>query len=260
MNFIAKVFGKKTPNSITIAAEIEKARKEYDEALANRGAALAGLSMMDDATHQKAEVECEAYRRAADRAAARIVDLEKAHGDAIAAEAEAAKVAAESVQRKRIEAARQAVEVEGANLLREYTRHAAAIADVLTRLAEIDEEAKACRVPGIDPTHRTAPGTQGTEQRAKVPHWVYRDAPPRSDEVYPGKTERAYRATLDDAGKPIPPGGNEYGRFGQIITPTLEQREIVVSRRPARPPRYAPTLNDVRLPPAFEGSYIWPRS
>jgi hypothetical protein len=69
--------------------------------------------------------------------------------------------------------------------------------------------------------------------------------------VHPGKTEKAYRATLDDAGKPIPPGGVEYGRFGQIITPTLEQREIVVGGTNARPPRYEHPLDDVRLPPAF---------
>jgi hypothetical protein len=71
-----------TPTSLAIAAEIEKARAEHAAALAKREAALAGLSTMSDAEHIKAEAEYQAQRRAADRAEARVADLEKAHVEA----------------------------------------------------------------------------------------------------------------------------------------------------------------------------------
>jgi hypothetical protein len=82
---------RETPTSLAIAAEIEKARAEHAAALAKREAALAGLSTMSDAEHIKAEAEYQAQRRAADRAEARVADLEKAHVEALAAESYAEK-------------------------------------------------------------------------------------------------------------------------------------------------------------------------
>jgi hypothetical protein len=64
MSILKSLFGKKPITSTTIAAEIEKARAEHDAALAKRGAALAGLGLMDDAAHQHAEAEYEVHRRA----------------------------------------------------------------------------------------------------------------------------------------------------------------------------------------------------
>jgi hypothetical protein len=86
MKLLNHIFGKKTPTPLAIAAEIEKARAEHAAAVAKRGAALAGLSTMNDAEHIKAEAEYQAQRRAADRAEARVADLEKAHAEALAAE------------------------------------------------------------------------------------------------------------------------------------------------------------------------------
>jgi hypothetical protein len=97
MKLLNHIFGKKTPTSLAIAAEIEKARAEHTAAVAERGAALAGLSIMSDAEHIKAEAEYQAQRRAADRAEARVADLEKAHAEALAVEAEAERQAESDV-------------------------------------------------------------------------------------------------------------------------------------------------------------------
>jgi hypothetical protein len=70
MKLLNHIFGKKTPTSLAIATEIEKARAEHAAAVAKRGAALAGLSTMSDAEHIKAEADYQAQRRAADRAEA----------------------------------------------------------------------------------------------------------------------------------------------------------------------------------------------
>jgi hypothetical protein len=132
---------------------------------------------------------------------------------------------------------------------------------VLASLAEIDKEAQACRVPSIDQTHRKHPDQIATERRQPIPHWIFRDAPPRPNEVHSGETEEALRATIDSAGNPIKPAGVRYGRFGQIITPQIEMREVV-SRTQFRPGSYAPALSEVRLPPAFadNSGWHWPRS
>lgn len=272
MSFINKVFGKKTPNSAAIAAEIEKARKEHDDAIAKRDAAMAGLSVMDDSTHQTAEVEREAYRRAADRAAARIVELEKAHGEAVAVEEAAQKTEADKALKDRAEACQRANTVEAKKLLASYAEHAEAIADIIARLKAIDAERDEVNTalrsnPVADPVtsytdiHRKHPDQQASEQRALAPHWVYRDAPPQPGELHSGNVEKAVRATLDEHGEPTSPGGAERGRFGQIITPHLEHREIVVSRTRFRPGRTEDSLDAVRLPPAFAGGkWAWPRS
>lgn len=267
MNILSVIFPKtKKITSEAIAAEIEKARKEHDEAIAKRDAALAGLSVMDDAVHQKAEVEREAYRRAADRAAARIVDLEKAHSAAIDAESEAAKIAAEAAHQKRVEAARNSVEVEGAELLRAYDAASAKIAATLARLADIDKEAQACRVPSIDQTHRKTPDQQASEQREMRPCWVYtiRHAENWGDKWTHHDEEIVQQASLDEHGQPIPGARPVANNALQSVTlPRIEMREVVVSRTQFRPGSYAPALSEVRLPLAFaaDGSgWHWPRS
>jgi hypothetical protein len=107
MKILNHIFGKKTPTSTAIAVEIERARAEHADAILKRGAALAGLSTMSDAEHVKAEAEYQAQRRAADRAEARVAELEKAHANALATEA--AETEREKAERfhQRVEAVRR---------------------------------------------------------------------------------------------------------------------------------------------------------
>jgi hypothetical protein len=185
MKILNHLFGKKTPTSLAIAAEIEKAHAEHAAAVAKRGAALAGLSTMSDAEHVKAEAEYQAQRRAADRAEARVAELEKAHADALATEAaEAERETAERFH-QRVDAVRRAVQVESAELLAQYDRHAAALADVLTRLDAINAEVNAVNeagrhVPNFEPVcntdvaHRKHPDRQASERREKRLCWVFK--------------------------------------------------------------------------------------
>jgi hypothetical protein len=196
MGIISTLFPKaKKITSKAIAAEIEKARQEHADAIARRTTLLANIATMDDETHARTEADYESHRRAAERATARIAALESAHADTVAAETKAAKLAAEAEHRVRVNAARNAVEVEAADLLRTYANLAEEIAGIVTRLTEIDAEATTCSVPGIDQTHRKHPDRQAGSQSI------------------------------------------------------------------FQPGRYEPSLtNNVMLPPAFLGPYIWPKS
>ncbi|MEH2626074.1 hypothetical protein V1292_004129 [Bradyrhizobium sp. AZCC 1719] len=278
MKILNHIFGKKTPTSTAIAAEIEKARAEHAAAVAKSGAALAGLSTMSDAEHVKAEAEYQAQRRAADRAEARVADLEKAHAEALAAEAEAEKRAETERFRQRIEAARHAVEVEAATLLRSYDEHAAAIADVLTRLDAMNAEANAVNeagrhTPGFEPVrntdaaHRKHPDRLPSEQREKRQCWVFKypASPPDTERVkYQAEAarEEVIEATIGADGKAIPVPPERYDYYGRvlIIRPALETREIVIERTNFRPGVVEASLNNVSLPPGFTGGEPhWPR-
>jgi hypothetical protein len=279
MKLLNHIFGKKTPTSLAIAAEIEKARAEHAAAVAKRGAALAGLSTMSDAEHVKAEAEYQAQRRAADRAEARVADLEKAHAEALAAEAEAEKRAEAERFRQRVEAARHAIKIDGARLLAEYDQHAAAIADALTRLDAINAEANAVNeagrhTPGFEPVrstdaaHRKHPDRPASEQREKRLCWVFRypASPPDTERVkYQAEAarEEVVEATINpDTGKAIPVTPERYNYFGRelILKPVLEQREIVVERNNFRPGRVENPLSAIHLPPGFAfGKPHWPR-
>ncbi len=261
MNILSAIFPKaKKITSEAIATEITRAEADLAATHDKLARVFDGLAVMSEEQHAEAEDKATTLRRYGERLQARIDALRAEHEAAVAAETEAAKVAAEVAHRKRIEAARNAVGIEGEELLRAYDRHANEIASILTRIAEINAEARDCRVSNVDQTHRTTPAQPATDHRMTAPHYVYRDAPPQPDEAHPGQTETAVRATLDPiTGKPIPPAGAHYGRFGQVIPPALEMREVVhhVGGRRAV---HAPSLSDVRLPPAFDGEYIWPRS
>lgn len=258
MKLLNHIFGKKTPNSTAIAAEIEKARAEHDAALVKRGAALAGLGLMDDVAHQKAEAEYEVHRRAADRAAARLADLEKGHAEALEAEAEAEKLAEAERFRQRVDAARDAVEIGAADLLRSYDKHAAALGDIIARLGEIDTEANAVneagrRTPGfesvrsIDATHRKHPDRQASERRETRQCWVFFNG-----DVLPVQS--------DAVGNVIREAPRWIHHEQRFDTPRLEQREIVVSRAAARPGRYEAGLTSIALPAGFAGGAAhWPR-
>jgi hypothetical protein len=189
----------------------------------------------------------------------------------LAAEEASAKAEQDAALVKRAEAARKDNASTAKKLLASYAEHAEAIADVLAKLKAIDAERDAVNnalrsrpiaetVPSYNTTHRTVAEQPATEHRTMAPHWIFRDASPQPDEVVnPNDIETAVRATLDYNGKPIPPAGTRFGRFGQVLQPVLEMREVVhhVGGRRAV---HAPSLDDVCLPPAFGGEYVWPRS
>lgn len=261
MNILNAIWPKaKKITSETIAAEIQRAESDLAATHDKLARVFDGLAVMSDEQHADAEDKATTLRRYGERLQARIDALRVERDAALAVEAEAAKLAAESAHRKCVDAARNAVEVEGEELLRSYDRYANEIASIMARIAEINTEAQECRVPGVDHFHRTIPEQSATAQRASVPHYVYRDAPPQPDEVYPGDTETVVRATLDPiTGKPIPPAGTRFGRFGQVLQPVLEMREVI-RQVGGRRAVHAPSLAETRLPPAFGGEYIWPRS
>ncbi|MGB3042323.1 MAG: hypothetical protein WBB98_03965 [Xanthobacteraceae bacterium] len=261
MNILTAIWPKaKKITSEAIAAEITRAEADLAATNEKLTRVFDGLAVMSDEQHAEAEDKATTLRRYGERLQARIDALCVERDAALAVEAEAAKVAAETARQKRVEAARHAVEIEGEELLRSYDRHANEIASIMARIAEINAEAQECRVRNVDQVHRTIPEQAATERREMAPHFIYRDVAPQPDEAHPGEIETVVRATLDSiTGKPIPPAGAHYGRFGQVIQPVLELREVVhhVGGRRAI---HAPSLSDVRLPPAFTGtSYIWPR-
>lgn len=279
MKLLNHIFGKKTPTSLAIAAEIEKARAEHTAAVAERGAALAGLSIMSDAEHIKAEAEYQAQRRAADRAEARVADLEKAHAEALAVEAEAERQAESERFRQRVEAARHAIEIDGARLLAEYDQHAAPLADVLTRLDAINAEVNAINEAGqhvpsfepvcnIDVAHRKHPDRLPSERREKRPCWVvkYPASPPDTERMKyqtEAAREEVIEATIGADGKAIPIPPERYNYYGRelIIRPMLETREIVIERTSFRPGRIENPLSAIHLPPGFAfGKPHWPRN
>lgn len=273
MNMITKFFAPKTTiTSDTIRVRLADAEAEIATHRAKLGTALAGVAAMSDAEHVKIEGEIAATERAITRLESLVAHLNAELPDVNAAEEAAAKAAADEALVRRAKAATKASNAEAKVLLAAYADHAAAIADILAKLKAIESEREAVNVElsanpvyqqpvaSFNDTHRSTGGVAATEQRAMVAHWVYRDHPAQPNEVYPGETESSFRATFDEGGNPINPGGVVRGRFGQIITPVLEQREVITTTR-AQPARHEAALDEVRLPPAFAAQpYFWPRS
>ena len=107
-----------------------------------------------------------------------------------------AKATADAALRARVEACRKEHSKTAANLLAAYDEHASAIGDIIAKLKAMDGEREVINaelrtsavcepVRSYVDIHRTTPGTEGTEQRAKVPCWVYRypGSPPDKGEV-----------------------------------------------------------------------------
>lgn len=273
MKLLEMLFKSVDPTSADIAEQIATARSERDAALAARADILAGLSTFTDTQHQKAEAQCDAYRRAADRAAARIADLEAMRKDALAAEGLAQRVAIDNALRQRAEASRHANSVEAAELLERYDNHAAQIAEIITRLDAIDETREAVNQdlrsnPVTEPVksygryHRKHADREATVRFEKALCWVYRfPAAPRDIE---GETilqieahEEVRRATVGGDGKPHPMLPETY--HGMLINPVLEEREVEVCTR-FRLGRSEVPLSEVVLPPGFAGGdRHWPR-
>lgn len=278
MSIIQAIFGKKTPTSENIAAEIERARADLDAATAKRDAVLASIATMSDDEHRAAEETAEARRRAAERAKARIAVLETAHADAVATEVEASRLAANEALRKRAEASRHANDAEAAKILTEYDKLATQMGDKLARLAAIDLEREAVNgelrvnpvaetVPAYSDVHRKMPDQEAAERTQVLPCHVYRyPGAPRDTEklkwVQYQASEEVLKATIGPDGKPLSVGPVLFnnGARSTPIHPTLENREVVVSRTRFRLGRREESLGQIRLPPAFAGgTHHWPR-
>ena len=136
MSFIDRFFPTKTViTSATIRAEITKAQAEIAAYRAKIEGMTDGIAAMTDEQHVAAETNVAALRRAIARLELRIATLDNELPAVLAAEEATAKAEADAALIKRAEAARKANEKESAALLREYDSHAAAIGDVLARLA-----------------------------------------------------------------------------------------------------------------------------
>jgi hypothetical protein len=281
MGILQRLFPAKTAiTSATIKAEIDYSEAEIKRLQAEIGPKLAAIATMNDAEHVKAEADIAATKRAVARLAARIAHLQAELPTVLAAEEVAAQANADAALRARAEGCRKENSKTAAKLLAAYDEHASAIGDIIAKRKAMDAEREAInkelRTNAVcDPVrsyvdiHRTTPGTEATEQRAKVPCWVYRrpGSPANTGKVkfqHEAPSEEVRRATIGPDGKPIPVCNEIHDYYGReiVIRPTLEEREIVISRTQARPPRYEHPLGDVRLPPGFakDGKWHWPRS
>ncbi|RYH67992.1 MAG: hypothetical protein EON54_03270 [Alcaligenaceae bacterium] len=272
MKLLDMLFKSVDPTSANIMDQIATARSEYESAIAARATLLAGLSTFNDAQHQKAEAQCEAYRRAADRAAARVADLEAMRKDALAAEALAQRAEIDDALRQRAEVARHANRTEAADLLNEYDALAVKIAEIFARLDAIDAAREAVNmalrsnpvakpVQSYERYHRKHADREAAVRKEKALCWVYRyPAVPRDGEgetyLQIEATEEVRRATIGRDGKPQPMLPEIYHRM--LITPVLEEREVEVHTR-FRSGRSEARLSEVVLPPGFAGGKRhWP--
>ena len=283
MNLLKQLFGKTVPTSANIAAEIDKARAELEAVRTKISNALAGIATMSDAEHVVAEALQAEQKRAEARLLARIDTLTADHERVLAEESEAARAAEEAAVAERVKAARAAVAVEAPKLLREYDDLAEKIAAIFIRLQQIDAEAAAVKIDGIEKVHRKHLDQPSSQRTALRPCWVYR---------YPGSPadtrnvkfqmeeprEEVRQATLTAKGEAkisanrsdilltkedaVPVGAVIHNYYGHemVIEPTLELREVVVERTYGRPGAYLPSLYEVCLPPGLLGSsWHWPR-
>ena len=243
MNVLTAIWPKaKKITSEAIAAEIQRAEADLAATHEKLNVVFDGLAVFTEDQHVAAEEKATALRRYSERLQARIDALRVEHETALAVEAEAAKLAAEVAHRKRVEAAHSAVEVEAADLLRSYNEHAATIGDIITRLTEIENEARECGVPGVNTTHRKHPDREATEHREQRLCWMSHD----------GSVTEAHKNAAGEYTTPT--------RYHGEPPPRLEMHDIIVSRTTFRPGRYEEGLSEVRLPPAFAGGdWAWPR-
>lgn len=261
MGMIEKFFGGKTAiTSDSIRAEIASAEIEIDSHRAKLAGAMNEIATMSDSEHVAAEASIAATKRAIARLESRINHLTDELPNVIAKEDASAKAAADEALRQRAEASRKANTAEAKKLLAEYDKLAAAMADVLARLSEINVEHGAVRtalkdagvigeeLPHWSNVHRKHPDRPASEQRETRPVWVHED----------GSTSEA---SLDENGtaRPVVPSIDRL--TGRQLMPHLERREVVISRTHFRPGRHENPLLQIHLPPAFAGGTAhWPRS
>ncbi len=219
INLLEKFFPAKTVvTSAIIRGEIAERENEIKRLQAEIGPKLAAIATMTDAEHVKAEADVAATKRAVDRLDARIALLNDQLPVVLAAEEGAATAAADAALIRRAHACRKANEKDAAKLLQEYDEHASAIGEIIAKLKAIDAERQSINkelranavcesVVSYVNIHRTTPGAEGTEHRAKVPCWVYRypGSPADTEKYqYEAPREEVRRATIGSDGKPVP--------------------------------------------------------
>jgi hypothetical protein len=260
-----------------IRADIERCEGDISAHHDKMAGVLANIATMSDSDHIAAEARIAASKRAIARLDSRVGHLAAELPKVVAAEQASAKIAADGALRERAEAARKANAKEAAKLLSEYEKLARSMADVFARLAEIRAETEAVNkelsknrvaetVSSYETIHRKTPDHPASERRETRLCWVYRyPASPRDTEtvkyVQIPASEEIREATIGPDGKPLPVVAVHYDQFGRniIIHPKLEDREIVVQRKPARRGVYEESLDDIRLPAAFAGGMQhWP--
>lgn len=266
-------------SSASIRVAISRDEALLDKQHASLSGALANVATMDDAEHVKAEVSIAATKRAITRLEAGLAQMRAELPNIEAAEAAALKAKADEDLRQRVEASRKANTKEAAKLLNEYEKLAGPMANILARLAEIRTETDAINaelrlnpvaetVVSYNEVHRMQPARPASVRREARPCHVYRyPASPRDSEnlkyLQIPASEEVREATIGPDGNPRPGGAVHYDQFGRtiIIQPRLENREVVVERKMARRASYEPSLEEVRLPPAFAGGVRhWPRT
>lgn len=259
MGILEKFFpAKSTITGDAIRSRIADAESEITAHRNKIGKALADVAAMSDSEHVKIQGEIAASERAITRLEALVAHLSAELPAVVTAEEATAKASTDDALRQRTKAAEKAAGVEARKLLESYNEHAAAIADVLSRLNEIQKETDSVNqalrvnpvaehVQGYNEVHRKHPDTQASEHRGV--RWVY---------VYPDGTEEP--AVLDRDGNPKRPEPKWIHHDQKFVNARIEQREIVTARTDFRPGRYELGLSAVVLPPGFAGgSGHWPR-
>ncbi|OYU88215.1 MAG: hypothetical protein CFE29_17925 [Bradyrhizobiaceae bacterium PARB1] len=261
-----------------IRADITRCEGEISAHHDQMAGVMANIATMTDSDHVTAEAKIAATKRAIARLDARVGHLAAELPKVVAAEQASAKIAADELLRQRAEAARKANTKEAAKLLSEYEKLAGPMADIFARLAEIRTETDVVNaqlsknkvaetVSSFETIHRKTPDRLASERRETRLCYVYRyPASPRDTEtvkyVQIPASEEVREATIGRDGNPLPVGAVHYDQFGRniIIHPKLEDREIVVERKPAKRGLYEESLDEIRLPPAFAGGeQHWPR-
>lgn len=279
---IAKFFAKNTVvTSETIRVEIGRTQREISSLHRKLDGVMAGVATMTDAEHIAAEADVAAIKRSIVRLEARADHLVSELPKVLAAEESAAKVAADESLRLRAEASRKANSKEAATLLRDYDKLAAELSNVLARLGAIADERNAVNealraspvaegIVGYDDLHRKQADRTESAVTERRKCWVYKY--PASPPDQPGDSglkfvreaarEEVHEATIGPNGTAIPvlPVLHDYYGRAITITPTLEEREIVVGRNSFRPGFRENPLSAIHLPPGFAGGNAhWPR-
>ncbi|MDN3624859.1 hypothetical protein [Methylobacterium isbiliense] len=151
MSIITNLFGSKKPTSAQIAERIaqhEADRRREEDRAAKAQAALSDLAELDDAEHVQAEADAAAAARAIVRTDARLVELRKAHAEAVKADERAALKARAEAARKRVG--------EAQRHLAEYEERAARLAESAAKLDAINREAAAVNA-AITAARKAAP-------------------------------------------------------------------------------------------------------
>jgi len=260
MSLIERFFPAKAAiTSAMIRDEIARSEREINALRTKLGSALGGVAAMSDSEHVKIQSEIAVIERAITRLEARVAYLNTELPAVIAAEDAAAKTATDDVLRKRAAAATKSTADESKKLLERYGSLAKQMAEIFTRLAEIDVETsevnELLRYNPVVPTvsnyaqlHRKAPDREASATKESRPVWTFSD----------GQSERALISADGSVRQHDPHWGFQEQKF---LVGTLVRQDTVVSETHFRRGAYLEGFSAIQLPPAFWGDddYYWPR-